>query len=347
MNLVRSLAVLSVLFLVGTLAPALSAQTRSNNSGTGGINTIKGQIFVASGKRADGQVTVRLQSMTFGELSLVTDQSGGFEFRQLSAGTYTLVVDAGEAFERARESITIDPEVRGNTRGSIPLPPTPKIYNVPVYLQLKHNRGQKTGVVNAKLAAVPREALKHYEKGLDLIQMGKADEAVAEFKLSVSLYPALSPAYVELGKIYLRTGRMDDAVDALGLAIKYDPTDFEATLDHAIAMYGKRDFTAAETEFGKAAQLNPTAVTPHYYLGMLFIQTQKLDKAQQELETAKQLKGEKSFPTLHRHLGDVYLAKKLNKLAVAEFETYLQLAPNAKDADRVRQTVADLKSKLN
>jgi tetratricopeptide (TPR) repeat protein len=343
MRLVRSLALFSALCLICALAAPVSAQTRVNSSGTGGINTIKGQIFVPGNNRADGSVTVRLQSMSFGELSLITDQSGGFEFRLLGAGTYMLVVDGGDTFEIAREYVTIDADIQSTANPR----PIPKTYTVPVYLQLKHNQGQKNGVVNAKLAQVPKEALSHYEKGLELSQTDKIDDAIAEFRQAVSLYPALSQAYLEMGKIYLRTGRIDDAVAVLTSAIRYEPNDFDLTLDYGIALYGKKDFEAAGPQLNKAAQLNATAVTPHYYLGLLFIQIKKLDKAQAELETAKQLKGDKNFPLLHRYLGGVYLARNLDRQAVTELETYLKLAPKTKDADRIRQTIADLKTKIN
>jgi regulator of sirC expression with transglutaminase-like and TPR domain len=57
--------------------------------------------------------------------------------------------------------------------------------------------------------------------------------------------------------------------------------------------------------------------------------------------------GNKSFPVLHRYLGGVYIAKQMNKEAIAELETYMKQDPTAKDGDRIKQTIADLKSKVN
>ena len=57
--------------------------------------------------------------------------------------------------------------------------------------------------------------------------------------------------------------------------------------------------------------------------------------------------GDQDFPLLHRYLGGIYVAKQLNKEAVAELETYIHQDPNAKDADRIKQTISDLKTKLN
>lgn len=343
---VSSIAVVSAILLMCAAAPYTLSQTRINSSGTGGINIIKGQIFTPGGKRSDGYVTVKLQSMTFGELSLMTDQSGGFEFRALAPGSYTVVVEAGDSFEIFREAVTVDADVRPEGPNRVFLPPSPKIYTVPVYLQVKSNPDEMTGVINAKLAQVPKAALKHYEEAVDLAQASKLSEAESEFKAALAIYPALGPAYIGLGKIYLRTGKIDDALDVLGSALKYEPNDFDANLDYGIALFGKRDFVAAETQLNKAAQMNGTAVTPHYYLGLLHIQTKALEKAQVELEAAKSLKGDKNFPLLHRYLGGVYLARDMKKEAVAELETFLRLQPNDKDADRFRKTIADLKSQL-
>ena len=45
--------------------------------------------------------------------STATDQDGVFRFRGLEPGSYTVVVDAGNQFEKAREPVVIDNESRG------------------------------------------------------------------------------------------------------------------------------------------------------------------------------------------------------------------------------------------
>lgn len=345
MTPVRSFCLILAALLAAVSAGVVGAQTRVNNSGTGGIDVIKGQIYSAGNTRADGQVTVRLQSFSQGELTLVTDQGGGFEFRALAPGTYVIVVDAGDRFETFRESVTIDPTVQVDPNARVP--PIPKTFNVPVYLRLKQNASERASVLNAKLAGVPKDALRHYEKGLELADGGKANEALAEFKLAIIGYQTFPAAYLEIGKIHLKGGRFDEAVEALHTAQSLDQNDFETTLDYGIALYGKRDLLAAEPQLTRSVQMNATAVTPHYYLGLISIQQKNMEKAQQELEAAKHLSGDKNFPLLHRYLGGVYLERKMNKEAVAELETYLKMAPATPDAGRIRQTIADLKAKSN
>lgn len=326
---------------------ATSAQSRVNSSGTGGIHTIKGRIYTSNNKAADTQIKVRLESVSYTELSLMTDQTGGFAFTNLAPGNYSVVVDAGDNFEIARESITIDPDIQG----AVPIRPIPKTFAVPIYLRpkalTKRADQQQAGVVNAKYSDVPPDAIKHYEKGLALDKANKADDALAEFKQALAIYPGLGPAYVETGKIYLKKSRLDDAINAFSMAVRYDPKNFDSKLNYGVALYNAKRLDESQKELAEAAALNVSAVLPHYYLGLIFIQRKDLDDAQAQLETAKGLKGDKNLPLLHKYLGGIYAVKKLNRQAVAELEKYIQLSPTAQDADRIRQTISELRNNKN
>ena len=184
-----------------------NGQTRTNSSGTGGIHSITGRIHSPNGRAIDSQIKVKLESNSYTELSLITDQNGGFAFTALAPGAYTVAVDAGDNFEVFRESVVIDPDPNGPP--GVRIVPTPKVFSVPVYLRLKNNPGQKTGVVNAKYADVPKPAIEHYEKGLALTKADKAEQAQAEFKQAIAIYPGLEPAHVELAKIYLKKSQPD------------------------------------------------------------------------------------------------------------------------------------------
>ena len=336
--------------LVCFAASSALSQSRVNSSGTGGINTIKGRIYTSDGKTIDTQIKVRIESQAGSDLTLITDQTGGFVFQNMSPGSYTVVVDAGDWFQIFRETVSIDPDAQvPNTRGSPPTPHFPKVFTVPVYLQSKGRTAskEKTGVINAKYADAPEDAVKHYEKGLALVRADKLDEALAEFKQAIAIYPGLEPAYVEAGKIYLKKSKLEDAINVFRTAIRYDPKDFDAKLNYAVALYNAKQLDDAQKELTEAAALNASAVWPHYYLGMIFIQRKDYDDAQMQLEAAKLLKGDKNIPLLHRYLGGIYAAKKLNSQAIAELEKYIQLSPNAQDADRIRQTIAELRNNKN
>ncbi|MGH9818815.1 MAG: tetratricopeptide repeat protein [Pyrinomonadaceae bacterium] len=321
----------------------VSAQTRVNSSGTGGIHTIQGKVYAPSGRSIDSSVTVRLEVSGSGDLTLITDQNGGYAFQNLAPGNYSIVVEGGDNFENVRESVTIDQDLR--PLGGIPIPPTPKIFNVPIYLQLKRNVQLKNEVLNAKLANVPKDALTHYAKGQQLAQNNKVDDAIGEFRSALTEYPTFTECYLEIGKLYLTHGKIEDAINSFRNAIKLEPKNFEAHVNLGISLLNEKKYDEAEPELVTAAYLNRAAVTPHYYIGLIYAEKRQYDIAQKAFETAQSLPGGDTFPLLHRYLGGIYANKGMNKEAAEELAKYLRLDPNAKDADKIRQTISELKAK--
>lgn len=347
-------ALLSVICLLGISTTAV-AQTRTNSSGTGGIHQIRGRVYLPSGKSLDTSIEVELQG-SFTSLKVFTDRSGSYAFENLAPGNYTVVVNVSDQFEPVREYVTLDTEPQGNMR----ILPVPKIVNVPIYLQPKrsgNSDGVNNEVVNARWATVPRDAIEHYRQGLDLIRQNKAEQAAAEFHKSVAIAPSFAPAHTALGKLALIAGRLDDAVDEFKTAISYDSDDFESRLNYGIALLNKRDIPDAQKELSHAADLNKTAVTPRYYLGIVYIQKKDLNAAQKQMEAARELAGPNGYPLVHRYLGGIYWQKgataaapdeqkNMFRLAIQELEKYISLEPKAGDASQIRDTIAQLRSKL-
>ena len=336
----------SIILSLVIIASGIYAQ----NIGTGGRHSIQGRIFLPSGQSPETSITVRLESTSYGTITVITDRSGGFIFGSLAPGNYTIVVDPGENFEISRESVSIEPDVQISSPNSSDnigagRSGNAKTIKLPIYLQFKRNAPQVNKVINARLADVPKDALKHYHKAIELSQQNKIEDSVAELKTAISIYPQFSIALSELGKQYLKLGKLDDAITSLRASIKIEPNDFEAKLNYGIALLNKKELKDAEKELIEAIAINSTAVTPHLYLGMAFIQNQNLDQAQTELELAKSLKGKNEFPLVHKYLGGVYWAKKQYKSAADELETYLQLLPNIADANKIREIIKDLRTK--
>ena len=337
-------AVLSAVALLVLFAIQDSAgQSRTNQSGTGGIHEVRGKVYLPSGQSFDTPVEIELQA-TFTSLKVFTDRAGTFVFQNLTPGSYTLTVKAGDQFEPASEYFIIDPDVPP-PRGVALMRPSPKLITVPIYLRLKKGVVLKNEVLNAKWASVPKEALEHFKQGIELGRESKTAQAEAELRKAIEMAPTFAPAHTELGKVLLQSGRLDSAVDAFRSAIRLDESDFDAHLTLGIAYLNLKKYDQAEPELVSAAFLNRTAVTPHYYLGIVFVMKNDLDVAQKAFETAKELKGGKSLPAIHKYLGRIYMRKDMEKEAVEELETYLKLVPKAQDADKVKKDISDIKAK--
>ena len=68
----------------------------------------------------------------------------------------------------------------------------------------------------------------HLDRGRRLFEAERDAEAIAELRRTIFLAPYESQAHLLLGRIYLRTGRIQDAIDALTIAVWSDPANAEA-----------------------------------------------------------------------------------------------------------------------
>lgn len=333
---------LPALLLIAFVALPIFAQGNGRAStGTGGNHVIQGKIFFPSGRRADGTIQVKLTSLNSAEITALTDSSGSFIFAGLSPGNYTVLVDAGNQYEIAREGVTIDSDPN-LSRSGIVLNSGSRRYTVMVTLQskieLKNN--VKPGVINASLAQVPEDARAMFQKAMDLIKAGDAQKAIEGLKNAVSLYPKFPLALNELGVQYLKLGDAAKAVEPLRLASRLSPDAFTPRLNLGIALLECRQLAEAETELREALKIS-SSPTAHMYLGLTLVSAKKFDEAQQELETAISTGGE-NLAQAHRYLGGLYWKKSDYRRAIDELESYLRLTPNAPDAELVRGTIKDL-----
>ena len=338
-------ALLPALILTALIAlPTFGQGNGRASTGTGGNHMIQGKIFFPSGRRADGTIQVKLTSLNSAEISVIADTSGSFTFAGLSPGNYTVIVNAGDQYEIAREGVTIDSDPNLSRQGII-LNTGSRRYTVMVTLQAKPatKNSTKPGVINASLAEVPEEARALYQKALDLIKAGDAQKAIEDLKNAVALYPKFPLALNELGVQYLKLGDAARAVEPLKSASKLSPDAFTPHLNLGIALLECRQLAQAETELREALKIISTP-TAHMYLGLTLISAGNLDEAQRELETAISTGGE-NLAQAHRYLGGLYWKKSDYRRAIDELESYLRLTPNAPDAELVRGTISKLRAK--
>lgn len=323
-------------------APEISAQGGVDYTGTGGRHTIQGRIFYPSGRRADMlNVRVVLETTNSGNLIVFADSNGSFVFRNLIGGNYTIVIDAGNAYEPVRESVYIDESASRNVRGGLP-----RTFNVPIYLTPKRSQSTETqtAVINAALAGVPAAARDAYERGLAAGQRNETSKAIAELKTAVELYPQFTLALNELGVQYLKTGNAAEAVLVLHQAVGLAPDDMPPRLNYAIALLNLKKFPEANSELRQVLKRNDEIPTAHLYLGIALIGERDLAGAEKELIRAASF-GTEEVAQAHRYLGGIYWSRREYKRAADELEKYLKLSPKAADAQKIQDTIKELRSK--
>jgi tetratricopeptide (TPR) repeat protein len=96
----------------------------------------------------------------------------------------------------------------------------------------------------------------HLERGRRLFQAERDTEAIAELRRTVYLAPYQNEAHLLLGRIYLRTGRVHDAIDALKISL-WSADSVEARLALAEAYLQAKDEAAARREVEAVLKRDP------------------------------------------------------------------------------------------
>ena len=322
------LAFVAFLIVFATLAVraqgVLPGSSRGLPSG-GSNNTIQGRVLFPPGQSGT-PVKVHLEGVNALSMSTVTDQDGNFFFRGVSAGSYSIVVDAGSQYEKAREPITIDPD--GNARGA----------QVVVELHFKVDAS------NPAFAGVPQNALNLYQKGTAAAQKGDNKAAAEFFAQAVAAYPTFALALNDLGYQYMKLNQTDKAGEVYEQLVKLKPTESIPHLNLGIVYFNKKKFADAEEHLRKAIELKSTGPMAHYYLGLTLISVKRYPDALPEFE-ATLANGGENLALAHKYLGGLYMSMHKNKEAADELEKYLKLDPKAPEADRIKGTIKDLRSK--
>lgn len=327
---------------VPVYTPAQAPGSSRGLSSGDGTHTIQGRIFAPSGNALTGMsVKVNLEATNGEGGSTTTDQDGSFRFNSVRPGSYAVVVDGGKEFENAREPVSIDP---GGTSGPMT--------TVTIHLRAK------VSASNPAFAGVPQNALDFYQKGAAAAQKNNPKSAAEFLSKAVAADPSFSTALSELGIQYMKLGQMDKASETFEALIKLKPNDAAAHLEYGIALYNQsvalltdkktdesiQKLGQAVTQLRAATSLNSPGPNAHYYLGLSLIKLKRYDEAQVELETAIK-NGGANLALAHKFLGGLYMNARRNKEAADELEKYLQLDPKTTNADQIRGTIKDLRSK--
>ena len=332
-NTLRTHLLLAAALIVSsTLVANAQAPGSSRNGGlpTGEGNVmLQGRIYFPSGQTASGRtIRVRLESTSAfggGNNMAVPDQDGVFRFQGLVPGNYTVVVDAGSEFEKAREPVGIYAGTSG------------KVVQVSIQLQPKVDSS------NPLFAGVPSNALNFFQKGSAAAKKGDAKAAAESFSAAVTAYPNFAIALNELGKQYMILKQWDKAGETYEALVKLKPNDAAAHLDLGIIAFNKKKLEDAESHLRKALELNSAGPSAHYYLGLTLISLKHYSEAVPEFEAAIANGGE-NLALAHKYLGGLYMSQKPQQ-AADELEKYLKLDPKAPDAERIKGTIKELRDK--
>lgn len=347
----RGFVVCAALTILGfALVRDSAAQgSATNYLGNGGIHSIQGRIYSTNGRRSEVTgLKIRLFNVSSNELSIIADGTGTFTFKNLIPGSYTVQLEGGEAFDDYRESVVIDDPGSSNLSATIRLRGGAKMASVQIFLKPKPGAAvaAATEVINAKLASVPKGAKELYDAAQVSIKENNDQKAIAQLREALALHKEFALAWNDLGVLLQKTGDAKTAVEAFRSAVRLDPESSAANLNLGCALFTERSYAEAERYLTEALFRNPTSYRGHLYMGRTQVKLARIDIAEQAFKKAVEVGGAQAAMA-HYMLGGIYWSVKRYKDAADELEKYLKLDPNAKDAEKTRESIAELRTRAN
>jgi len=198
-------------------------------------------------------------------------------------------------------------------------------------------------LMSATDAAVPPNALKEFEKGLDLAAKSKLPDAIAAMKKAVSADKKFATAWLALGILQVSQNQTSNALESYDEAIaaddKFAAPYVEAAALEAVA--NQWDKVVEHTD--RAISLDPDSFALAYYLNaMANIRLTKADAADKSAIAGLRVDEDHEYPDLAYMQGILLVSKGDRKNARTQFESYLALAPNGMNAANARQQLTEL-----
>jgi Flp pilus assembly protein TadD len=158
------------------------------------------------------------------------------------------------------------------------------------------------------LPEIPSAARRAFDEATRALAAGRVDEAERGFLALARSNPELGGPHANLGLIYRRAGKLEQAVAQLEQAVQASPEQPVYLNQLGIAYRESGRFADAQQAYEKAIALAPGYASPHLNLGILL---------------------------------DLYLWD--SRGALAAYERYLTLAPDGDE--KVRRWVAEIKNR--
>jgi tetratricopeptide (TPR) repeat protein len=275
-----------------------------------------------------------------------------------------------EAVETFRQVAELDPNLGGRTAAQI----------ADTY-RIAKDYTKALEEANSATKKHPEDRVLRAVRASLLAETGKTDEAAAELK---SLLDGKNDreTYITLAQVYEKAKNYSEMSKAVDAAEKLSESkeDKESIAFMRGAMFEKmKNYDAAESEFRKVLQFNPKNASALNYLGyMLADRNVRLSDALQMIKQAVELDPNNGAyldslgwvyfrigdfdqaenylrraierfskdPTVHDHLGDVYLRQGRTKEAIAQWERSLEEWRHASPSESDPTEIAKVQKKL-
>jgi tetratricopeptide (TPR) repeat protein len=135
---------------------------------------------------------------------------------------------------------------------------------------------------------IPDEARDAYMKGVELHREGRLQEAVMQYGKALRLYPNYISALGDLGSVFILTNRPEAALTFLQRAQDLDDRNVIISLNIAIALSERGDYSNAMKLFKKILSTHPRLALAQYHAAKVDYLQKKYEEAEEHVKQAIQ-----------------------------------------------------------
>lgn len=152
-------------------------------------------------------------------------------------------------------------------------------------------------------------------------------KVIEELKKKCKEHPNSVMAFHHLGLVYMKAGRIQEAIECLERAIEIDDLGSESMINLGAIYFGQGDLDKAQELNEKAVSVSPESAQAHANLGLIWQQRNDLDKA--ILSYEKAIQHDPKLASIWMNLTSVLTMKGEDERAVKAARKGLELEPDS------------------
>jgi tetratricopeptide (TPR) repeat protein len=210
-----------------------------------------------------------------------------------------------------------------------------------IFMTIQRNRDYQSVVTiwQDTVAKRPANPRAHDNLGIVLAGLGRVQDAIAHYELSLRIDPSAPEAHYNYANALWQTGRSEEAISQYQEALRIRPADIKAhtKLGNVLQLMGRTQ--PAIDQYEQALRINPDYAEAHNNLGMALVVRGRIPEGIAHYERALQI--DPHLAAAHCNLGLALERTGRVPEAIAHCEQALEINPGLTEA---RSALARLRS---
>lgn len=190
-----------------------------------------------------------------------------------------------------------------------------------------------------------KEAVTHYNRGLELYHQGFLNKAIEEYKQAIAADDRLDQAYSNLGLIYISQKNFSKAKEAFDKALAINPTRARSLNGLASVLFNNRETDKAIEKWKQAIKAEPHFASAYFNMGTALESIKRRDEALKSYVTAAQIQPD--MANAYYSMGQMMLREKHPAQAQVLLGKAIALAPESEFARDARKQVAAINQQFS